>query len=222
MPQAQLPFFPSGTTEINVNLAFEKKDGRVTYFYGTLPVFFHEEDDLPTFQMIISQLHINGSATQAELCRAFGVTAISVKRAVKKYRERGAAGFFKPRNTRGATVLTEEILVQAQSLLDQGEEVSDAAKTLGIKSNTLNKAILDGRLHKPLKKKTRIAHNKLSAAKANAMPWITQHPLAWVQPIPWIALLRWWVISVKYRLTLRHRRASPMPAYCSPYRHCCR
>ncbi len=45
MPQAQLPFFPSGTTEINTNLAFEKKNGQITYFSGTLPVFSHDKDD---------------------------------------------------------------------------------------------------------------------------------------------------------------------------------
>ncbi|MCP5015766.1 MAG: helix-turn-helix domain-containing protein [Ketobacter sp.] len=155
MPQAQLPVFPSGTTEININLAFEKRDARVTYFYGTLPVFSHAEDDLATFYMIISQLYINGSATQAELYRAFGLTAISVKRAVKKYREQGAEGFYKPRKTRGATILTPEVLAQAQRLLAEGEEVGEVAKTLSIKSNTLNKAVLDGRLHKPSKKKTK-------------------------------------------------------------------
>ncbi len=99
MPQAQLPIFPSGTTQINANLAFEKREGRLTYFYGTLPVFFHDEDDLPTFRMIASQLYINGSATQAELCRTFTVSSISMRRAVKQYREQGAAGFYKPRNT---------------------------------------------------------------------------------------------------------------------------
>lgn len=155
MPQAQLPLFPKGTTQININLAFEKRDTRVTYFYGTLPVFTHAEDDLPTFYMIISQLYINGSATQAELYRAFGISAISVKRAVKKYREQGAAGFYKPRPTRGATVLTDEVLAQAQELLDEGNDVGSVAKALRIKSNTLNKAVLDGRLHKPFKKKTK-------------------------------------------------------------------
>ena len=99
MPQAQLLFFPSGTTEINTHLAFEKRDARVTYFYGTLPVFSHAENDLATFQMIISPLYINGSATQAELYRAFGISAISVKRAVKKHREQGAEGFYTPRPT---------------------------------------------------------------------------------------------------------------------------
>jgi len=103
--------------------------------------------------MITSQFYINGNATQAEICRAFGVPSITVKRAVKKYREEGAAGFYKPKGTRGASVLTPEVLIQAQALLDQGKEVSEIAKALDIKSNTLNKATHDGRLHKPLKKR---------------------------------------------------------------------
>lgn len=159
MPQAQLPFFPSGTTEINANLAIEKREGRVTYFSGTMPVFSHEEDDRPTFLMIISQFYVNGNATQAELCRTFGIPPITVKRAVKKYRQQGTGGFYKPRNTRGATILTAEVLTQTQALLDQGEEISRIAKTLDIKSNTLNKAVLDGRLHKPFKKKPHTVHN---------------------------------------------------------------
>ena len=154
MPQIQLPIFPVGTTHINAHLAFETKDGRITYFNGSMPVFVHDENDLQTFRMITSQFTINGNATQAEISRAFGVPAITVKRAVKKYREEGAAGFYKPKGTRGASVLTPEVLTHAQALLDQGEEVSEVAKALDIKSNTLNKATHDGRLHKPVKKKT--------------------------------------------------------------------
>jgi transposase-like protein len=106
MAQAQLPFFPDGTTDINTNLAFEKRDDRVTYFYGHLPVFQHSADDKKTFRLITSQLYVNGNATQAELCRAFGVTLISLKRSVKLYREKGAAGFYAPRVSRGPAVLT--------------------------------------------------------------------------------------------------------------------
>ncbi|MCP4937058.1 MAG: helix-turn-helix domain-containing protein [bacterium] len=153
MPQAQLPIFPNGTSIINANLAFERKGGRVTYFNGTMPVFVHDEYDLNTFRMITSQFYVNGNATQAEICRAFGVIPISVKRSVKKYREQGAAGFYQARNTRGATVLTAEVLEQAQKLLDQDKAVSEVAKAVAVKSNTLNKAILDKRLHKPAKKK---------------------------------------------------------------------
>lgn len=185
MPPVQLPIFPNGVTHINANLAFEKQEGRVTYFNGMMPVFVHDEDDLNTFRMITRQFTINGNVTQAEICRAFGLPAITVKRAVKKYREQGVAGFYSPRKTRGATVLTPDVLKEAQRLLDQRETLADVAKALGIKSNTLNKAILDGRLHKPTKKKER-AKNGSPVTKVNAMPSITTHPWAWERPTHWI------------------------------------
>ena len=75
MPQAQLPFFPPGTPEINRQLAFERQDNQVTYFHGLLPVFQHAVEDTKTFRLIVSQFYVNGNATQAGLCRAFGVTS---------------------------------------------------------------------------------------------------------------------------------------------------
>jgi len=52
-----------------------------------MPVFVHDADDIASFRMITSQFCINGNAKQAEIIRAFGVTKISMKRAVKRYRE---------------------------------------------------------------------------------------------------------------------------------------
>ena len=66
MPQMQFPFFPDGVEHINAQLAFEKRDGQVTYFNGNMPVFIHAEDDIATFRMITAQFCINGNATQAE------------------------------------------------------------------------------------------------------------------------------------------------------------
>jgi hypothetical protein len=37
MPQVQLPLFPVGTTHLNDSLAFEGRDGRITYFTVTRP-----------------------------------------------------------------------------------------------------------------------------------------------------------------------------------------
>ncbi|MCG6867267.1 MAG: hypothetical protein LJE91_00625 [Gammaproteobacteria bacterium] len=42
MPQIQLPIFPEGVTPITAVLAFGKRDGRVTYFNGSMPVFVHD------------------------------------------------------------------------------------------------------------------------------------------------------------------------------------
>jgi transposase-like protein len=104
--------------------------------------------------MITAQFCINGNAKQSEISRAFGVTPISVKRAVKRYRERGVAGFYEKPKRRGPAVLTEAVLSQAQGLLDEGLASAEVAEELAVKRNTLDKAIRAGRLYKPAKKKT--------------------------------------------------------------------
>jgi len=154
MPQMHLPLFPDGVEHITSELAFEKKDGQVTYFNGHMPVFIHAEQDIPTFRMITAQFCINGNAKQADISRAFGVTLISVKRAVKRYREKGVSGFYEEPTRRGPAVLTAEVLKEAQERLDEELEVSEVAEQLAVKRDTLAKAIGAGRLHKPTKKKT--------------------------------------------------------------------
>lgn len=152
MPQIQLPMFPCGVTHITPELAFMKEGGRVTYFNGQMPVFVHDEDDVRTFRLITSQFCVNGNAKQSEIARAFGVSLISVKRAVKCYREQGPQGFYAPRGRRGAAVLTAPVLARAQALLDAGEGVAEVARQLELKRDTLAKAVAAGRLHRGVKK----------------------------------------------------------------------
>jgi transposase-like protein len=152
MPQLQLPFFPAGMTLINANVGFHLEEGTITYFYGNLPVFRHEVDDHRSFRMITSQLYINGSVKQAEICRAFGIPAINVKRSVKVYRDKGIAGFFEEPRRRGAAVLTQPVIVEVQRYLDQGKEITEIAVLMDLLADTLHKAVRSGRLHKPKKK----------------------------------------------------------------------
>ena len=112
-----------------------------------MPVFFHDEADLASFRMITAQFVVSGHATQAQIARAFGVAKISIKRAVKLYREQGPKGFYAPRNTRGAAVLTAAVLEQAQRLFDEGLYPPEVADRRGIKRDTLSKAVRAGRLH---------------------------------------------------------------------------
>jgi transposase len=163
MPQLQLPIFPEGMTLINANLGVMTRDGTVTYIYGSLPIFSHAADDLKTFRMITSQLYVNGSVKQADICRAFGVSRISVKRSVKLYREKGTAGFFEPPRRRGPAVLTPEVLQRVQALLDNEHTLPEIAKELNLKADTLRKAISSGKLHKPQKKTSvnRATHNDI-------------------------------------------------------------
>ncbi len=148
MVQRQLPMFPEGSILVTRDLAVEKRDGRITYFYGTLPVFTHDENDDASFQMITAQFYCNGYVKQMDIVRAFGVTPISVKRAVQCYKEQGVKGFYAPKKTRGAAVLTDEVLQVAQQLLNEEQEPCDVADQLGIKRDTFSKAIRAGRLHK--------------------------------------------------------------------------
>ena len=78
MPQTLLPVFPAEATPVNELISFCKREGTVYYFHGCLPVFSHAESDLKSFRLFASQLVVNGSCTQAELVRAFGIRSISM------------------------------------------------------------------------------------------------------------------------------------------------
>ncbi|HHO49033.1 MAG TPA: helix-turn-helix domain-containing protein [Desulfobacteraceae bacterium] len=171
MPQLQLPVFAQGMTLINANLGFVREQNSLTYFYGNLPVFTHDVDDVRSFRMITSQFYINGSAKQSEICRAFGVSPISVKRYVKLYRQNGIAGFFEPPRRRGAAVLTPDVLRAAHDLFDEGLETGEVAARLDLLADTLRKALQAGKLHKPLKKTARKPEvSSQRAAKASETP----------------------------------------------------
>ena len=149
MPQLQLPIFPAGVTHITNELGFECREGTVTYFTGQMPVFRHAVDDRRTFRMIISQFVMNGNARQAEIARAFGIPLANVKRAVRRHREQGTAGFYAPRRgRRGPALLTPEVIAQLQDLLDAGVATAQAARELQLKPDTVSKAVRAGRLRK--------------------------------------------------------------------------
>lgn len=95
MAQLQLPIFPAGYTAISQLVGFEKKDGWIYYFHGSLPVYLHAEDDEASFRFITSEMVRCGHIKQKQISDAFGVSYISVKRSVKRLREEGARAFFK-------------------------------------------------------------------------------------------------------------------------------
>lgn len=146
MPQLQLPIFAAGMTLITRELGAQCRDGTVTYFNGCMPVFSHSGDDLRTFRMITSQFVVNGNARQCEIARAFGIPKVSVKRAVRQYRDKGVAGFYAPRRGRGPAVLTAEVVERLQDLLDAGMARAEAARELELKPDTVAKAVHSGRL----------------------------------------------------------------------------
>lgn len=152
MPEAILPLFLDGCVPISDMVSYEKRDGSVFYFCGSFPVFSHDENDDPSFKLVTSQLIDNGLCRNIEIQKAFGVTKVSVARNLKRFREGGAGAFFTPRKTRGASVMTSEILKECQELLDDGIGRAEVASRVGIKKDTLRKAIEAGKLHEVKKK----------------------------------------------------------------------
>ncbi len=123
MSQLQLPFFPARCgTEITAAVGLRRgRRPRHLLPSARWPVFVHAQTDVG----FISDDHrrqfcVNGNAKQSEIARAFGIPKVTVKRAVKGYREAGPKGFYQQRQTRGAAVLTSAVLVEAQQLLDAG------------------------------------------------------------------------------------------------------
>jgi len=155
MAQLCLPLFPADVTEITPEIAFAKRDGVVIYFSRHLPIFQHDEKDIASFRIFVSQLIINGQATQKQISKIFCVPAVTIKRAVKILRTEGSRGFFKnQRGKRKGRVLTPENLQKAQRMLDAGKELQSIGEELNIKTNTLNKAVQDGRLYRAEKIET--------------------------------------------------------------------
>ena len=97
-----------GDFHINSELAFERQADQVVYYNGHLPVFTHGASDLASFRLFATQLIINGTASYAQIAKAFGVPARTLKRCAQRYRLRGAEAFFKPAAKRNGHRLTPE------------------------------------------------------------------------------------------------------------------
>jgi transposase len=149
LPQAFLPLIPDGANRINDRISVVRQDGKWTYLYGVGAVFQHSEGDTASFRMFTAQLICQGACTQADIGRVFAVSLGSVKRSAKKYREEGIEGFYRPRKRRRGTVLSDEVLAQAQERLSRGVSRREVADELDILYDTIRKAIKQGRLREP-------------------------------------------------------------------------
>lgn len=150
MPQVQLPIFPSGVKYINANIGVKTLEDIVYYFNGLMPIYQHHKDDYKSFRFVTSQMIALGTAKQVEVKAAFKVSIESVKRWAKVYREKGPDGFFgKKKGTRKGRVLSDQMIIEAQHMLNALKTPKQIEEELGVKRDTLNKAIRDGRLLRP-------------------------------------------------------------------------
>jgi transposase len=169
MRQLVLPMIPKGATQISNLISVWRDDQRWTYFYGTHPIYYHESKDHRMFRVVTSQLIESGACRPVDIIKTFGVSKSSVDRALKKLRTGGIEAFFKKREGKKCgTVLTKDLLEKAQSLLDQGYSRREVSEEIGIKYDTLRKAINTGRLQESNEKSTATTKSARSVVDAKA------------------------------------------------------
>jgi len=173
MPQRILPLIPRGATQINGLVSVWRDDERWTYFLATHPIYSHRKNDQRMFRLITSQLIDSGACRTVDVIRTFGVSKSCVIRSLNKLRSGGPEAFFvQRRGRRGGKVLTCEVVLKAQRLLDEGYTRSDAAQELDVKYDTFRKAINDGRLIESTYTEaaiTKSSRNEVDAAAADGM-----------------------------------------------------
>jgi prepilin-type processing-associated H-X9-DG protein len=143
-----LPLIPYGATKISNNLSVVYENNEWTYYHGGLPVATHAVSDTRFFKMITSSFILNGVCRNVDIVRVFNVSKSSVIRNFKKYAAHGSDAFFKNngKGERKSKVLTADKLTKAEELLSSQLSRSKVASELGVKYDTLNKAIQDGRI----------------------------------------------------------------------------
>lgn len=122
MPQLLLPLLSSEITYVNGRVTVYQRDDEWTYFLGEYPIYSHKARDHRMFSLTAAQLIESGACRQVDIINAFKVSKSSVIRAQNKYRREGSEAFFNGRNSpkKTGTVLTPEVLGQAQDFLNQG------------------------------------------------------------------------------------------------------
>jgi hypothetical protein len=167
--QLILPCIPAGASQINHRIGVWRDDDEWTYFIGGHPIYSHGADDRRMFQLVTSQLIESGCCRHVDILRTFGVSKKSVIRSVNKLRQGGVEAFFKPRPVRyGGTKLTPQVLEQAQSLFDDKYSRTEVSNKIGVKYDTIRKAINDGRLKESAPNRATTTKSSRSTVDAKA------------------------------------------------------
>lgn len=151
--QLRLPRYPSEPLHVSDAVSVVLRDGVVWWFHQGMPLGSHAEKDVAGFRHQSSLLCDGGACKLIEIERAFGVSAISVKRALKQYRQGGARSFYeRKRQVREGPVMTPARLREVQALIDQGLSDRQIGDRLGLKRDTIYRTMKAGRLHRAEKR----------------------------------------------------------------------
>ncbi len=131
-----LPIFPRGTKMISEYVGVYEQEGLVQYIANGLPIFAHSKDDLASFRYITSNLIHQKLCRKVDIERGFHVSADTVSRWYKKFKEQGEKAFFSQDNRKGtAHKIFGERKERIQKKLDKGQSVNSIAGEEGVRES---------------------------------------------------------------------------------------
>ena len=149
--QLKLPIFPHETKLFNGSFGVFTHGGTVFYLHCGQPVGMHEEEDHNSFRHKIASFIEVGLCTQSEVVKTLHVSADSIRRSCKQYRENGEAAFFAPDGRKGKShKMLPQVLERVQKQLNEGKSVNSIAKKEGVREGTIRYCIQVGKLKKKI------------------------------------------------------------------------
>jgi transposase len=149
--QLHFPYYPKDSKMISDRIGVYEKGDLVQYIVNGLPVYSHDKADLNAFRFITSNFIYQGLCRKVDVQRCFGVSEDTVGRAVKKYKEKGEAGFFGDDARFGrAHKIVGECRIRIQNKLDKQQSVNSIAKEEGVRESAIRYQIKVGHLKKSL------------------------------------------------------------------------
>lgn len=143
--QSRLPLHPAEATEINDTVSFVDDGKSVAYFGAGIPLFTHAREDVVGRRVAAAQIMTLGLATPTELCVGLHVGRTTLYRQQERFRARGVEGLAdEKRGPRGPHKLTEQLVSQAQRLLDEGKSNRAVAEEVGVSEGTIRHGVRRG------------------------------------------------------------------------------
>jgi transposase len=147
-----MPLLPSDAEIVSEHLAVARRDGRITFFNASGPIFVCQENDEGSLRfaaVILTQPSL-GLATPIQLAKVLNRHRSRVHEYRKRYREGGTEALdVKRPGPRGASKLKGIRLARAQKFLNEGKSNCRVAKLVGVSEQTIRKGIKERRLVRP-------------------------------------------------------------------------
>jgi len=172
-----LPGFPEGAIQINRRVSLLKKEAVWTYLVGTDNYFSHRSGESSAFRYAIATLIHNGHVKPVEVeTSPLALPRRTLMRWSRQLAEEGADSFFRPRRTRGATVITPAKVAECERFFAEGFTIPEVARRAEIGESALRKAVAAGRVcrdpharHPPPEADTKSERSRKDAEAAEGM-----------------------------------------------------